>query len=110
MRRSSRQTAVLSHGSVEEPSAAPYPITFIALAIGMVASKGGQQFVHATSSTNPGIGLIRGVPVVIIAIAVVITIVLELLGGVIFDHDVRAYRRIFRKLDEMVAEMEELRG
>jgi len=40
----------------------------------------------------------------------VITIVLELLGGVIFDHDVRAYRRIFRKLDEMVAEMEELRG
>jgi hypothetical protein len=28
------------------------------------------------------------------------------LGGVIFDHDVRVYRRRFRKLDDMVAEME----
>jgi len=87
-----------------------YPITFIALAIGIVASKGGQQFVHTIVEHNPGIWLISGVPVAIIAIVVVITIVLELLGGVIFDHDVRAYRRIFRKLDEMVAEMEELRG
>jgi hypothetical protein len=40
----------------------------------------------------------------------VITIVLELLGGVVFEHDVWACRRIFRKLDAMVAEMEELRG
>jgi len=38
----------------------------------------------------------------------VITIVLELLGGVIFDFDVRVYRRIFTRLDEMVREMEEL--
>jgi len=59
---------------------------------------------------NPGIGLIRGVPVAIIAIVVVITIVLELLGGVIFDFDVRVYRRIFTRLDEMVREMEELRA
>ena len=108
MRSSSRQTAVLSHGSVEEPSAAPYPITFIALAIGMVASKGGQQFVHTIVEHNPGIWLISGVPVAIIAIVVVITIVLELLGGVIFDFDVRVYRRIFTRLDEMVREMEEL--
>jgi len=38
-------------------------------------------------------------------------IVVELLGGVIFDFDVNTgYRNVFRKLDEMVAEMEELRG
>ena len=45
-----------------------------------------------------------------IAVVAVVTIVLELLGGVIFDIDVRPYRPIFRKLDEMVAEMEDLRG
>ena len=40
-----------------------------------------------------------------------IAIVVELLGGVIFDFDVNTgYRNVFRKLDEMVAEMEELRG
>jgi len=38
-------------------------------------------------------------------------IVVNLLGGVIFDLDVRTvYRGVFRKLDQMVAEMEELRG
>jgi hypothetical protein len=35
----------------------------------------------------------------------------EAIGGVLFDFDVNtAYRRVFRKLDQMVAEMEELRG
>jgi hypothetical protein len=87
-----------------------YPITFAAFAIGMVASKGGQQFIHAIVEHNPGIWLIHGVPVPIIAVVAVMTIVLELLGGVIFDFDVRVYRPIFRKLDEMVREMEELRG
>jgi hypothetical protein len=87
-----------------------YPITFIAFAIGMVASKGGQQFIHDIVAHYPGIWLIHGAPVPIIAVVAVMTIVLELLGGVIFDHDVRAYRRIFGKLDEMVTEMEELRG
>ena len=87
-----------------------YPITFIAIAIGMVASKGGQQFIHTIIEHNPGIWLIHGVPVSIIAVVAVMTIVLELLGGVIFDFDVRVYRPVFRKLDEMVAEMEELRA
>ena len=87
-----------------------YPITFIAIAIGMVASQGGQQFIHGIVEDNPGIWLIHGVPVPIIAVVAVMTIVLELLGGVIFDFDVRVYRPIFRKLDEMVREMEELRG
>jgi hypothetical protein len=39
------------------------------------------------------------------------TIVVDLLGGVIFDFDVKAgYRTVFDKLDQMVAEMEGLRG
>jgi uncharacterized membrane protein len=48
---------------------------------------------------------------ILIAGVVMIAIVVDLLGGVIFDFDVNtAYRNVFRKLDEMVAEMEELKG
>jgi hypothetical protein len=47
----------------------------------------------------------------VIAGVVAVTIVVELLGGKIFDFDVyTVYRHVFRKLDEMVAEMEELRA
>ena len=87
-----------------------YAITFIAFAIGTVASKGGQKFIQTLVEHNPDIWLINGVPVAIIAVVAVVTIVLELLGGVIFDRDIRMYRPVFSKLDEMVAEMEELRG
>jgi hypothetical protein len=46
-----------------------------------------------------------------IAGVVATAIVVDLLGGVIFDFDVNTvYRSVFRKLDQMVAEMEELRG
>jgi len=88
-----------------------YAITFIALTTGMVASQGGQEFIHTVVERNPDTWLINGVPVAIIAVVAVVTIVLELLGGVIFDRDIRMiYRPVFSKLDEMVAEMEELRG
>jgi hypothetical protein len=37
--------------------------------------------------------------------------VVDLFGGVIFDVDVKTvYRGVFEKLDQMVAEMEELRA
>lgn len=87
-----------------------YPITFIAFAIGAVASSGGQEFIHTMVEENPRIWLINGVPGLFVVVAAVITIALELLGGVIFDRDIRMYRHVFGKLDEMVAEMEELRG
>jgi hypothetical protein len=51
------------------------------------------------------------VPLVLIAGVVAMAIVVELFGGVIFDGDVNTVSRsVFRQLDEMVAEMEELRG
>ena len=54
---------------------------------------------------------INGVPLVVIAGVVAMAIIVELLGGLIFDFDVNTvYRRVFTKLDQMVAEMEELRG
>ena len=88
-----------------------YPVTFIALAIGIWESTGGQQLIRFIVESNPGIRLVYGVPLILIVCVVVVAIVVELLGGVIFDFDVNtAYRNAFRKLDEMVAEMEELRG
>ncbi len=88
-----------------------YAMTFIALAIGMGESAGGQQAIRYLVESNPGIRLVYGVPLLLIAVVVAATVVVDLLGGVIFDFDVKTvYRNVFRKLDEMVAEMEELKG
>jgi hypothetical protein len=88
-----------------------YAVTFIALAIGIGASASGQQLIRLIVESNPDVRLVNGVPLILIVCVVVMAILVELLGGVIFDFDVNtAYRGVFRKLDEMVAEMEELRG
>jgi hypothetical protein len=88
-----------------------YAVAFLALAIGMGASEPGQRLIRLIVESNPGVPLINGVPIILVVCVVVMAIVVELLGGVIFDFDVNtAYRSVFRKLDEMVAEMEELRG
>jgi hypothetical protein len=86
-------------------------VTFFAIAIGLGASEPGQQLIRFMVESNSGIRLVNGIPLVLIAVVVAMTIVVDLFGGVIFDFDVNTvYRNIFRKLDEMVAEMEELRG
>ena len=88
-----------------------YAVTFMAIAIGMVESAVGQLAIRHLVDSNPGVRLVYGVPLILIVGVVVIGIVVDLLGGVIFDFDVSTvYRNVFRKLDEMVAEMEELRG
>ena len=88
-----------------------YAVVFLALAIGAGASASGQALIRLIVESNPDVRLINGVPLVLIAGVVATAIVVHLLGGVIFDFDVNTvYRSVFRKLDEMVAEMEELRG
>ena len=88
-----------------------YAVTFIALAIGIGESAGGQLLIRTIVENFPGARLVNGVPLVLIAAVVAMTIVVDLFGGVIFDFDVKTvYRRVFLKLDQMVAEMEELRG
>jgi hypothetical protein len=88
-----------------------YAVTFIALAIGIGESAAGQVLIRTIVENFPDVRLVNGVPLVLIVAVVAMTIVVDLLGGVIFDFDVSTvYRNVFRKLDEMVAEMEELRG
>ena len=88
-----------------------YAVTFIAIAIGMGESAGGQQMIRFIVESNPGLRLVNGVPLVLIVVVVAMARVVDLFGGIIFDFDVNTvYRHVFRKLDEMVAEMEELRS
>lgn len=88
-----------------------YAVFFIALAIGMLASEAAQQLIGRLVADNPDITLVFGIPPIVIALVAAIAIIVELLGGKIFDFDVGSvYRNVFRKLDEMVAEMEELRA
>ena len=70
-----------------------------------------QQLIRYIVESNPGTRLVYGVPLILIAGVGATAIVVDLLGGVIFDVDVNSvYRNVFRKVEEMVAEMEELRG
>jgi hypothetical protein len=88
-----------------------YAVSFVAVAIGIGESAVGQLAIRQIVESSPGIRLVYGVPLILIVGVVVIGIVVDLLGGVIFDFDLNTvYRNVFRKLDEMVAEMEELRG
>lgn len=88
-----------------------YAVTFLALAIGIGASAPGQVLLRTIVESFPGVRLVNGVPLVLIVVVAAMTMVVDLLGGVLFDFDVRTvYRPVFTKLDQMVAEMEELRG
>jgi hypothetical protein len=88
-----------------------YAVTFLAIAIGVVASEPAQLLIRRIVESNPDMRLVYGVPLVLIVVVVAMTIVVDLFGGVIFDFDVNTvYRSVFKKLDEMVAEMEDLRG
>ena len=82
-----------------------YAVTFLALAIGIAASASGQLLIRLIVESNPDVSLVNGVPLVLIAGVVATAIVVDLLGGVIFDFDVNTvYRSVFRKLDQMVAD------
>lgn len=87
-----------------------YAVTFLALAIGLGESVAGEVLIGSITENFPGVRLVNGVPLVLIVVVVATTVVVDLLGGVIFDFDVKTgYRSVFMKLDEMIAEMEELR-
>jgi hypothetical protein len=88
-----------------------YAVVFVALAIGVLASDPARQLIGKVVDAYPDIGLVFGVPSIVIAFVAAVALIVELLGGKIFDFDINSvYRNVFRKLDEMVAEMEELRA
>ena len=60
---------------------------------------------------NSGFHLVYGIPTFTLIIAFVIAVLIYVFGGKIYKWDVNlAYSLIFRKLENMIAEMEELRN
>ncbi len=87
-----------------------YAVTFLAIAIAVGESGVGQALIRTMVETVPDAHLIKGIPLIVILPVVAMTIMVDLLGGIIFDFDVSTvYRRVFERLDQMLAEMEELR-
>ena len=88
-----------------------YAVSFLAIAIGIGESTGGEVLIRTIVEHFPDVRLVNGVPLFLIVLVVAMAIVVDLFGGAIFDIDVSTvYRNVVRKLDQMVAEMEELRG
>jgi hypothetical protein len=87
-----------------------YPLVFLASLMPIVhALKTGE--VTNTAILNSGFHLVYGIPTFTWIIALVIAVLIYVFGGKIYKWDVNlAYSRIFRKLENMIAEMEELRN
>jgi hypothetical protein len=87
-----------------------YPLVFLAALMPIVhALKTGE--VTNAAILNSGFHLVYGIPTFTWIIALVIAVLIYVFGGKIYKWDVNlAYSRIFRKLENMIAEMEELRN
>ena len=60
---------------------------------------------------NSGFHLIYGIPTFAWIIAIVIAVLMFVFGGKIYNWDVNlVYKRVFIKLENMIAEMKELRN
>jgi hypothetical protein len=87
-----------------------YPLVFLAALMPIVhALKTGE--VTNAAILNSGFHLFYGIPTFTWIIALVIAVLIYVFGGKIYKWDVNlAYSRIFRKLENMIAEMDELRN
>ena len=93
-----------------------YPVVFICMFAGFwFGSIGGDipgdKFINFLLARFPGTWLVFGFPVVVIAGAILSIALLAIFGGKIGKWDLNlAYGGLKRKLDEILAEMEELRA
>jgi hypothetical protein len=88
-----------------------YAVMFLALAIGIGASSAGHAVIDAVIERSPDATLVLGIPLVLVVALAAMTLVVEVLGGLLFDLDVSTvYRGVFNKLDEMLKDMEALAG
>ncbi len=91
-----------------------YPIIFVSLIIGFwfKDAKGiplGERLVHKILISFPNIYLIFGIPLIGIVIVVLILGLLAFFGGRIYQWDLNIiYGRVFKKLEELMADIESL--
>jgi hypothetical protein len=92
-----------------------YPFFFLSMVMGFwfVDAEGialGERLVGEILYGFPNIILVFGIPLIIIAIVLTIAAVLALLGGKIYNFDVKLiYGNTFKKIEELIADLEELK-
>ena len=93
-----------------------YPLFFLSFVLGFWhyhfdGKELGVAITNYLMSHYPGIDLIFGVPVVIMLTVILLMALLAYLGGRIYNWDLKVvYGGVLRKLDEIIADMEELRN
>jgi len=93
-----------------------YPFIFLSLVLGFWFGKFGvespsEELVNNLLLNNPDIYLVYGIPVFLILGSFLVAGLLALFGGKLYQLDVNlVYGRVFRKLGEILADMEDLRS
>lgn len=87
-----------------------YPAFFLAFKIGFWHSTPGKKIVESYILDNPDSQLILGVPIYWMLGAIIFAGLLAIFAGKIYRFDIKLiYGPVFRKLEEMIFDMEELR-
>lgn len=87
-----------------------YPLVFLAALMPIVHTLKSGEVTNA-AILNSGYHLVYGIPTFAWIIAIAIAVLIYVFGGKIYKWDVSlAYSRIFKKLENMISEMEELRN
>lgn len=93
-----------------------YPIIFISMILGFWFKDAqgmplGKRLVSEVLKAFPDIYLVYGIPLIGIVIALLITLLLGFFGGRIYKWDLNiVYGRVFRKLKELMTDIESLRS
>jgi len=93
-----------------------YPIIFISMILGFWFKDAqgmplGKRLVNEVLIGFPDIYLVYGIPLIGIVIALIMTILLGFFGGQIYKWDLNiVYGRVFRKLKELMNDIESLRS
>jgi len=93
-----------------------YPLFFLSIVVGFwfVDAEGipmGERLVGEVLYGFPDLYLVNGVPLIAIILILIIVSMLALFGGKIYNMDVYiVYGRVFKKIEELITDLEELRS
>ena len=99
----------------EQISRLLYPVIFLSFIIGFWFKDAegmnlGERLVNEIINSFPDIYLVFGIPLIAIVITVLILVLLVIFGGRIYKWDLNiVYGRVFKKLEELLADIESLK-
>jgi hypothetical protein len=87
-----------------------YPLFFLGMAVQAVVSKAGGELIAILVEKIPTDIIIIGIPYYLIVVIAIITLIFARYGAAIYHWDLSiVYGRQFKKLNELITDMEELR-